>query len=246
MHENANITYQNQESTKIMETILSIQPRVSVAASGKTPDEIVMEMATAFAEQVPELLDEASGNQEHFVLTEEGNMMSLSIVLLQEMTKFNILLKKMSSTLHELKKAIQGLAVMSQDLDEMYLAFQNNVLPGIWKSVSYSSLKPLSSWFKDMIARVIFIREWLNNKAPLSYWMSGFYFPQGFLTGVLQTHARQYKIPIDTLNFKFKVLALEKDKLSGSPEVFFCLFRMAFISMDFSLTEEDGTQKKIV
>ena len=102
----------------------------------------------------------------------------------------------------------------------MYLAFQNNVLPGIWKSVSYSSLKPLSSWFKDMIARVNFIREWLNNKAPLSYWMSGFYFPQGFLTGVLQTHARLYKIPIDTLNFKFKVLPIEKDKLTSWPEVF--------------------------
>jgi dynein heavy chain, axonemal len=53
MHENANITYQNQESTKIMETILSIQPRVSVAASGKSPDEIVMEMATQFATLVP-------------------------------------------------------------------------------------------------------------------------------------------------------------------------------------------------
>ena len=49
--------------------------------------------------------------------------------------------------------------------------------------------------------------------------MSGFYFPQGFLTGVLQSHARQYKIPIDTLNFKFKVLPLEKDKLVNSPEV---------------------------
>lgn len=53
-----------------MDTILSIQPRVSAAASGKTPDEIVMDMATAFAEQVPELLDEAGGNQEHFTLTE--------------------------------------------------------------------------------------------------------------------------------------------------------------------------------
>ena len=38
MHENANITYQNQESTKIMETVLSVQPRISSAASGKTPD----------------------------------------------------------------------------------------------------------------------------------------------------------------------------------------------------------------
>jgi dynein heavy chain, axonemal len=74
------------------------------------------------------------------------------------MAKFNILIRKMNSTLTELKKAIQGFAVMSQELDEMYLAFQNNMLPGIWRKVSYSSLKPLSSWFKDMIARVNFIR----------------------------------------------------------------------------------------
>ena len=40
-----------------MDTILSIQPRVSAAASGKSPDEIVMEMATEFANLVPELLD---------------------------------------------------------------------------------------------------------------------------------------------------------------------------------------------
>ena len=85
-------------------------------------------------------------------------MMSLSIVLLQEMSKFNILIRKMNSTLNELKRAIQGLAVMSQELDEMYLAFQNNMLPGIWKKVSYSSLKPLSSWFKDLLARVNFLR----------------------------------------------------------------------------------------
>ena len=128
----------------------------------------------------------------------------------------------------------------------MYLAFQNNVLPGIWKKVSYSSLKPLSSWFKDMIARVNFLRDWLNNRNPLSFWMSGFYFPQGFLTGVLQTHARQYKIPIDTLSFKFKVLGLDKDKLLGAPEVILYLFRMVYILTVYSWMEEDGISKKIV
>ncbi len=52
--------------------------------------------------------------------------------------------------------------------------------------------------------------------------MSGFYFPQGFLTGVLQAHSRLYKIPIDTLSFKFKVLNIEsKDKLTAPPEVTF-------------------------
>ena len=57
------------------------------------------------------------------------------------------------------------------------------------------------------------------DKAPLSYWMSGFYFPQGFLTGVLQTHSRLYKIPIDTLSFKFRVLGVDKDKLTAGPQV---------------------------
>jgi dynein heavy chain len=86
----------------------------------------------------------------------------LSIVLLQEIQKFNNLITTLKKTLSDLQKAIQGIIIMSQDLDEMYLAFQNNVLPGIWKKVSYSSLKPLSSWFKDMLARVDFMRKWLN------------------------------------------------------------------------------------
>lgn len=46
-----------------METILSIQPRVSSAGSGKTPDEIVTEMAQQFMEKVPALLIESAGNQ---------------------------------------------------------------------------------------------------------------------------------------------------------------------------------------
>ena len=57
------------------------------------------------------------------------------------------------------------------------------------------------------------------DKAPFSYWMSGFYFPQGFLTGVLQAHSRLYKIPIDTLSFKFRVMQVDKEKLTAGPEV---------------------------
>ena len=47
--------------------------------------------------------------------------------------------------------------------------------------------------------------------------MSGIFYPQGFLTGVLQTFARKYKTPIDKLSFKFKVLDIEKDRIKSEP-----------------------------
>jgi dynein heavy chain len=73
------------------------------------------------------------------------------------------------------------------------------MVPANWESVAYPSLKPLASWYLDLKARVMFLEDWLVNGNPKSYWISGFFFPQGFLTGCLQTHARQYKIPIDEL-----------------------------------------------
>ena len=57
-------------------------------------------------------------------------------------------------------------------------------------------------------------REWVP-----AYWMSGLFYPQGFLTGVLQTHSRRYKIPINKLNFKFKILELEVDRIKEEPKV---------------------------
>lgn len=41
--------------------------------------------------------------------------------------------------------------------------------------------------------------------SPPSYWISGLYFPQGFMTGCLQRHARKYSIPIDNLKVDFEL-----------------------------------------
>ncbi len=78
------------------------------------------------------------------------------------MEKFNRLLTVVRRTLIELKKAIKGFVVMSQELDNMFISFLNNQVPPNWKKVSYASLKPLSSWFKDLIERVEVLRSWLE------------------------------------------------------------------------------------
>jgi dynein heavy chain len=59
-------------------------------------------------------------------------------------------------------------------------------VPASWTSVAYPSLKPLAPWFKDLLQRLEFLTTWVENGIPSVYWISGFFFPQGFTTATLQ------------------------------------------------------------
>ncbi|XP_055869629.1 dynein axonemal heavy chain 6-like isoform X1 [Biomphalaria glabrata] len=101
---------------------------------------------------------------------------------------------------------------MSQELENVYNAFLNNHVPELWARNAYPSLKSLASWVKDLIMRCCFIDNWINNGPPKSFWLSGFFFPQGFLTGTLQNFARKYNQPIDHLSFKFILLPYSREE----------------------------------
>lgn len=47
------------------------------------------------------------------------------------------------------------------------------------------------------------MQKWLVDGKQPSSWVSGLFFPQGLLTGSLQSYARRYKVPIDALLFDF-------------------------------------------
>jgi len=218
MHENANTTFNRQESLKLMKSVLDLQPRTGGGGGGKSSDEIVIDLATGFQEQTPQLLDDEDAGPTTFIVQENGLLTSLMIVLKQEMVKFNRLIRRMVSTLVDLKKAIKGEIVMSLDLDRMYTAFMSNAVPGIWSSVSFASLKTLGSWVKDLIFRVEFMCNWLKNGQPVAFPMPVFFFPQGFMTGTLQTYARKYQVAIDTLNFKYDVLETPAEDITEAPD----------------------------
>lgn len=80
---------------------------------------------------------------------------------------------------------------------------------------AYPSLKPLASWVDDLVQRIEFLQKWISRGIPSVFWISGFFFPQAFLTGTLQNFARKSVISIDTISFSFKVSQTEALDFSG-------------------------------
>ena len=92
-------------------------------------------------------------------------------------------------------------------------------VPELWASKAYPSLKPLSSWVTDLQERISFIQTWVEQGTPAVYWISGFFFPQAFLTGTVQNYARKNAFAIDTVSFDFQVMdQLEAATCSTGPE----------------------------
>mmetsp|Transcript_4229 Transcript_4229/g.630 ORF Transcript_4229/g.630 Transcript_4229/m.630 type:complete len:206 (+) Transcript_4229:248-865(+) len=114
-------------------------------------------------------------------------------------------------------KAIDGLVVMSEDLELVYDGVFDNKVPNIWHKVAYPSLKPMGSWINNLVERLGFMGKWIEENAPPSFWISGFFFTQSFLTGIRQNYARKHNLPIDTLQFTFEALDKEENT-EKSPE----------------------------
>ena len=221
LHANAKISFEKQETDKLINTVTSIQPRLggSGGGDGQGPEEIVSELAAKLLGEMPGQMELSEAGETTFARNEKGDLNAIQIVLQQEMVRFNKLLNRVASSLKDLGKAILGLVVMSGELDAMFSAMLVNQVPGLWTKVSYPSLKPLSSWIKDLLARVTFMRSWLTSGQPACFNLPAFFFPQGFMTGVLQMHARTYAIPIDTLAYCYTVRTEETSADIEAPPV---------------------------
>jgi len=205
LHPNANIAFEKKTVLDFSDTILMMQPRVAAGGDAKTPDEIAQDLCRDIASRLPPNLDKSKGHKSIFEFNEKNQRPSLGVFVEQEIDRMQTLMSVMKHSLDQLDKAIQGTVVMSMELESMATKFLDDKVPLQWEKVGYPSLKPLSSWVQDFINRVNFMSDWLYNGPPKSFWISSFFFPQGFMTAALQTYARKTMTPIDALQFKTNV-----------------------------------------
>ncbi|TPX58491.1 hypothetical protein PhCBS80983_g03079 [Powellomyces hirtus] len=202
MHENANITFAQKETFTLFDSLLALMPKSSKSAGSKSREEQLADTALSIQSRVPKPFPIDMVMKKYPIEYRE----SMSTVLIQEVIRYNRLLSTIHSTLIELTKALKGLVVMSDALETTCNNIFINQVPLVWAAKAYPSLKSLSSWVIDLVARCEFIQKWIDIGIPTVFWISGFFFPQAFLTGTLQNFARKYTVSIDTLGLDFKIL----------------------------------------
>ena len=220
LHENAAITLQMKETTELMATLITMQPRAGGGGGGKgvkSSDEIVLDMVEDIQRRLPKPFNRDEAHPLTFAKEGEG-VNSLGVFIEQEMVRFGFLQKRVKSSLELLKKAVKGLVVMSASLETMFQCFLFQRVPPDWESAAYPSLKPLGYWVENLFKRLQTTHVWLTQGPPKSYWVSGFFFPQGFMTGALQMYARKTKIAIDTLSFRSHVMPFSEDTVAAAPK----------------------------
>lgn len=131
-HPNGDIASQIKETRLLFDTLLSLQPQVtgSSKANKKSTEEEVMDLASKVLESLPKKIDYESTLR---IFAEDNS--PLKIVLLQEIERYNILLDDIYQSLIALQKGIQGLVVMSSDLEEIFKCIFEARVPTSWQKV---------------------------------------------------------------------------------------------------------------
>ena len=210
-HSNADIASQMEETKTLLSSILTLQPKVVVEGS-RNREEVVLDLIATLGDTIPQPFDLLAVKAKYT----EGDRVPLTIVLLQEMERYNELLHHIHASMADLVKGIKGLALISPELERMFDALYHSAVPQSWQH--YPSLKPLGSWSRDLSARVQQLRRWHEDELPKVFWLGGLMFPTGFLTALLQHTARRSGVSIEGLSWEWTVMTTAESAVVSRPK----------------------------
>merc|ERR1719462_462544 len=120
-------------------------------------------------------------------------MLPMNIFLRQEIDRMQKILTLVRRTLLDLKMALEGTIVMSDDLKATLDNMFDARVPETWKKISWRSTT-LGFWYTELLERDGQFKRWCFHGRPKVFWITGFFNPQGFLTAMRQEVTRNRRL----------------------------------------------------
>ncbi|KAM4835098.1 dynein axonemal heavy chain 8 [Thomomys bottae] len=214
LHPNADITYQSNTASDVLETITNIQPKESGGGVGETREAIVYRLSEDMLSKLP---PDYIPHEVKARLVKMGHLNSMNIFLRQEIDRMQRVISTLRNSLNDLKLAIEGTIIMSENLRDALDNMYDARIPQLWKRISWDS-STLGFWFTELLERNAQFSTWIFEGRPNVFWMTGFFNPQGFLTAMRQEVTRAHKgWALDTVTIHNDVLRQTKEEIMSPP-----------------------------
>ncbi|XP_059098400.1 dynein axonemal heavy chain 7-like [Tigriopus californicus] len=126
----------------------------------------------------------------------------LPLVLDQELQKFNTLIETITESLASALKGIDGLSLISDEVNLIIESIQAGDIPSCWESVMYPSIEDLEGFLNDLVARTTFLRSWQDNGLPTNFWLAALFEPGDFLIAILYIKSLECGKPFHELTLE--------------------------------------------
>uniref|UniRef100_A0A8B9I210 Dynein axonemal heavy chain 5 n=1 Tax=Anser brachyrhynchus TaxID=132585 RepID=A0A8B9I210_9AVES len=216
LHPNADITYQTNLANETLSTIVSIQPKDSSTGGGETREAVVQRLADEMLEKLP---PDYNPHEVKAQLQKMGAIQPMNIFLRQEIDRMQHVISRVRTTLTDLKLAIDGTIIMSEELRDALDNMYDARIPKLWFRISWESTT-LGFWFTELLERNQQFSSWLLDGRPNQFWMTGFFNPQGFLTAMRQETTRMNLAKgwaLDSVVLHNEVTKMMKEDVAGPP-----------------------------
>jgi len=138
----------------------------------------------------------------------------LNIHLKQEIDRMQIIIKLTKRSLEQLELAIAGTVIMTPDLVNCANGLFDARVPAAWTKKSWVA-PTLGLWFgPGLCNRTAQLVTWMDLGRPKSFWLTGYFNAQGFLTAVQQEVTRRHQgWSLDDIQLYTEVSAFDNDDI---------------------------------